>query len=129
MRDDSIGDEGFGYIITPLPDFKVLARDIQNRGAHRIGTDQMDARLFYEFFGMSVVVVERVWELLENDTLLPEGSGPKHLLRALLFMRIYPKQGPGVQSPVHQTVLLTLRPTTNGSGRSWMLLPNCSMWW
>ena len=29
--DDSIGDEGLGYIITPLPDFKVLARDIQNQ--------------------------------------------------------------------------------------------------
>ena len=29
--DNSIGDEELGYIITPLPDFKVLARDIQNK--------------------------------------------------------------------------------------------------
>lgn len=93
--DNSIGDEELGYIITPLPDFMVLARDIQNRGAHRIGTDQMEARHFREFFGTSVSIVEQVWELLERDFLLPERCNPKHLLWALHFMKVYPKQSTG----------------------------------
>ena len=46
-------------------------------------------------FGMSVLVVEKVWELLERDSLLPEDSHPKHLLWALHFMNEYPKQSPG----------------------------------
>jgi hypothetical protein len=95
-EDGSISDDDeLGYIPAPLPDFKALARDIQNRGARRIGTDLMEARHFREFFGTSVVVVEKVWELLERDSLLPEGSDPKHLLWALHFMKVYPKQGPG----------------------------------
>ena len=44
---------------------------------------------------MSVLVVEKVWELLERDSLLPEGGRPKHLLWALHFMKVYPKQSPG----------------------------------
>jgi hypothetical protein len=94
--DDSISDDDqLGHILAPLPDFMVLARDIQNRGARRIGTDPMEARHFREFFGISIVVVEKVWELLERDSILPEGSDPKHLLWALYFMKVYPKQGPG----------------------------------
>jgi len=89
------GDDVVGYTITPLPDFKALARDIQNRGARRMGTDPTETRHFREFFGTRIVVVERVWELLERDSLLPEGSDPKHLLWALHFMKVYPKQGPG----------------------------------
>ncbi len=86
-EDGSISDDDkLGYIPAPLPDFKALAWDIQNRGARRIGTDLMEASYFREFFGMSVVLVEKVWELLERDSLLPEGSDPKHLLWALHFM-------------------------------------------
>jgi hypothetical protein len=33
--------------------------------------------------------------LLERDSLLPEGGRPKHLLWALHFMKVYPKQSPG----------------------------------
>ena len=33
--------------------------------------------------------------MLERDSLLPEGSCPKHLLWALHFMKVYPKQSPG----------------------------------
>ena len=50
---------------------------------------------FREFFGTSVLVVEKTWELLERDSLLPEGGRPKHLLWALHFMKVYPKQSPG----------------------------------
>jgi hypothetical protein len=94
-KEDSISDEELGYMITPLPDFMVLARDIQNRGARRIGTDEMEARHFREFFGTSVLIVEKVWNLLERDSLLPERCNPKHLLWALHFMKVYPKQSSG----------------------------------
>ena len=103
--DDSISDEELGHILTPLPDFKALARDIQNRGARHTGTDRMESRHFCEFFSTSLVVVQKVWELLERDSLLPEGSDPKHLLWALHFMKVYPKQGPGcgaVDSKTHR---------------------------
>ncbi len=41
---------------------------------------------FREFFGMSVLVVKKTWELLNRDSLLPEG---------LHFMKVYPKQSQG----------------------------------
>jgi len=95
-EDGSISDDDvLGHILAPLPDFKALARDIQNCGASLIGTDLMEARHFREFFGTSLVVGKKVWELLERDYLLPEGSDPKHLLWALQFMKVYPNQGPG----------------------------------
>ena len=81
----------------PVPDFEVLARDIQNRASHRVDAATTKTRHCREFFGMSVLVVEKVWELLERDSLLPEAEGgrPKHLLWALHFMKVYPKQSPG----------------------------------
>jgi hypothetical protein len=61
-------------------------------GTSRTGRRGDDGR---EFFGKRVLVVEKVWELLERDSLLPEGGRPKHLLWALHFMKVYPKQSPG----------------------------------
>ncbi len=80
-----------------MPDFEALARDIQNRASHRVGTATTEARYFREFFGTrtSVLVVKKTWELLERDSLLPESGRPKHLLWALHFMKVYPKQSPG----------------------------------
>jgi hypothetical protein len=54
-----------------------------------------EKRHFHEFFGTSVLVVKKTWELLERDSLLPEGCHPKHLLWALHFMKVYPKHSPG----------------------------------
>ncbi len=79
----------------PMPDFEALARDIQNRASHRVGVATMETRHFWEFFGMSMLIVKKTWELLERDSLLPEGGRPKHLLWALHFMKVYPKQSPG----------------------------------
>ena len=79
----------------PVPDFEALARDIQNRASHHVGAATTETRHFREFFGTSVLVVEKTWELLERDSLLPEGGFPKHLLWALHFMKVYPKQSPG----------------------------------
>ena len=46
-------------------------------------------------FGTSVLVVKKVWELLDRDSLLPEGGRPKHLLWALHFMKVHPMQSLG----------------------------------
>ena len=42
-----------------------------------------------------MLVVKNTWELLVRDSLLSEGGRPKHLLWALYFMKVYPKQSPG----------------------------------
>ena len=44
---------------------------------------------------MSILIVKIVWELLDRDSVLAEGGHPKHLLWALHFMKVYPKQSPG----------------------------------
>ncbi len=46
-------------------------------------------------FLVSVLAFKKTWELLERDSLTPFGCRPKHLLWALQFMRVYPKQSPG----------------------------------
>ena len=92
---NSNSDDELDNFGTPLPDFMPLAMEIQNRATCRIGTDLMEARRFREFFGTSLVVVEQIWELLERESLLPDGCDPKHLLWALHFMKVYPKQSPG----------------------------------
>ena len=77
------------------PDFETLARDIQNRATHHVGAASTEKRHFREFFGAPIHVVEIVWELIKRDSLLPEGGRPKHLLWALHFLKVYPKQSPG----------------------------------
>ena len=78
-----------------MPDITALARDIQNWVSRCVGTATTEARYFREFFGTSLLVVEKTWELLERDSLLPEGGHPKHLLWTLHFMKVYTKQSPG----------------------------------
>ncbi len=62
--------------IMPMPDFEALARDIQNRASRRVGAATTETGHFREFFGTSVIVVKKTWELLERDSLLPEGGRP-----------------------------------------------------
>jgi len=98
VSDGDISEYAPGHM--PMPDFEALTRDIQNwasRSRH-VGAATTETRHFREFFGMSVLDVEKTWELLERDSLLlPEGGRPKHLLWALHFMKmkVYPKQSPG----------------------------------
>ena len=47
-----------------LPDFAEIALDIQNWASHRVGSKATETRLFREFFGTSVRVVEILWELV-----------------------------------------------------------------
>ena len=77
------------------PDFETLARDIQNRATHHVGAASTEKRHFREVFGAPIHVVEIVWELIKRDSLLPEGGRPKHLLWALHFLMVYPRQSPG----------------------------------
>ncbi len=51
-------------VVNELPDFPAIARDIQNRAKRCIGSGLTEARLFCEFFGMSVRVVELLWKLI-----------------------------------------------------------------
>jgi hypothetical protein len=76
--DDDFSQYAPGHM--PMPDFEALARDIQNRASRHVCAATMEMRHFREFFGTNVLVVEKTWELLERDSLLPEGSRPKHLL-------------------------------------------------
>ena len=74
-----------------LPDFKEIAQDIQSRASCCILSKKMEARLFREFFGTSVIL----WEFLVCDRIRPRGGRSWHLLWALHFMKVYPKQGLG----------------------------------
>jgi hypothetical protein len=78
-----------------LPNFADIVWNIQNRASHCVGSELKEARLFREFFGTSVRVVGILWELIVRDKLRPRGGRPEHLLWALYFMKVYPKQGPG----------------------------------
>jgi hypothetical protein len=88
--DDGINEYALGHM--PMPDFEALALDIQNRVSSRVGTVTMEIWNFREFFGMSVLVVKKLGVAREG---LPEGGRPKHLLWALDFMKVYPKQSSG----------------------------------
>jgi hypothetical protein len=78
-----------------LPDFADIARGIQNRVSCQVGSEATEARLFREFFGMSVRVVKILWKLIVCNKLQPRGGCPEHLLWMLYFLKVYPKQGPG----------------------------------
>jgi hypothetical protein len=79
-----------------IPDFRGIARCLMNCPSRRDGCwSSTVTRLFREFFGTSERVVELVWELVVRDELRPRCGRPKHLLWALHFLKVYPKQGPG----------------------------------
>jgi hypothetical protein len=78
-----------------MPDFEALAQDIQNRAYHRVRTVTTEVRHLHEFFGTSVLAIEKTWDLLKKDSLLPEGGHPKHLPWVLHFLKVYSKQSPG----------------------------------
>jgi hypothetical protein len=51
-------------VVNKLPNFLAIARDIQNRAKRCGGSGSAEARLFREFFGTSVRVVELLWKLI-----------------------------------------------------------------
>ncbi len=82
-------------VVDELPDFPAIARDIQNRAKHRVGSGSTEAWLFRELFGTSVRIVEIPWNLIIQGYHLPDDRRPKHLMWCLHFLKVYPKQGPG----------------------------------
>jgi len=60
--DDDFSQYAPGHM--PMPDFEALAQDIQNRASHRVSAATSVKRHFREFFGTSVLVLEKIWELL-----------------------------------------------------------------
>ena len=71
--DDDYSQYAPGHM--PMPDFEALARDIQNWASHRVGAATTETQHFREFFGTSVLVIEKTWELLWRDSLLPAPRG------------------------------------------------------
>jgi hypothetical protein len=83
-----------------LPNFADIARNIQNWASCCIGLELKEARLFREFFGTSVRVIEILWKLVVRGKLRPRGGHPEYLLWTLHFMKVYTNQGPGCCSVV-----------------------------
>ena len=77
-----------------LDKIMIVARDMQNRGTRCTGAKVVEDRLFKEYFGVSAAVALIVWELLDKHDLVPEKGQIKHLLWTLVFLKVYPKQGP-----------------------------------
>ena len=90
--DNGSGDEGDE---TEDAVFFRAARDIMNRTARNIGSAAMEDRRFRSFFGARYDIVKMVWEMLGEGGLRPEKCEPKHLLWALYFLKVYPREAPG----------------------------------
>ncbi len=71
------------------------AREIMNRTSLKTGTATMEDRRFRSFFGARKEIVVMAWDMLGEGGLRPEKSEPKHLLRALYFLKVYPREAPG----------------------------------
>jgi hypothetical protein len=66
-----------------------------NRSTKKLGMATMEDRRFRSFFGVQNEVVLKVWGMLGEGGLRPANSKPKHLLLALYFLKVFPREGPG----------------------------------
>jgi hypothetical protein len=55
----------------------------------------MEEHRFRSFFGARKEIFLKVWGMLGEGSLCPKNSKPKHLLWALYFLKVYPREGPG----------------------------------
>lgn len=78
-----------------VDDFYRLGKEMQNRCGSSIGAFTTEDRRFREFFGCGALVALALWNLLLTHGALPEGGTIMHLLWALHFMNVYPKQDGG----------------------------------
>jgi hypothetical protein len=65
-----------------------------------------------------MLVVKKIWELLERDSLLPEGGQPKHLIWALHFLKVHPKPK---QSPGYLAIGASAGTIETKTHRKWVL--------
>jgi hypothetical protein len=66
-----------------------------NRSNKKIGKAAMEECQFRSFFDALKEIILKVWGMLGKGGLHPENSKPKHLLWALYFLKVYPREGPG----------------------------------
>jgi hypothetical protein len=71
------------------------ARSIMNWMLQKVGTATMEDRCFHAFFGTWKEIIHTLWDMLGEGGLRPEKCKPKHLLWALYFLKVYPREGPG----------------------------------
>ena len=76
------------------PNFMPDARDIMNKFPRPDAAASTEICAFRETFGTSLLIVSKVWSMLWEKDVLPEGGRPKHLLWALHFLKVYPLQAP-----------------------------------
>jgi hypothetical protein len=82
-------DSTVSYIV---PNFMPAAQDIMNWFPCPEVALSIKTRAFCKTFGTSLHLVEKLWFLLNQEELQPVSSCPEHLLWALHFMKVYPKQ-------------------------------------
>jgi hypothetical protein len=69
------------------------------------------------FLGMSIIVVETIWELIIFDKLCPVGGAPKvPALDLYFFERFITSRAQYVRSLMHPMTPLTQKSTGNGLG-------------
>ena len=78
-----------------VEDFYRVGKEMQNRSGTNIGAINNEDRRFRESFGCGAHVALALWLLLIEYTCLPEGGMILHMLWALHFMKVYPRQDGG----------------------------------
>ena len=74
-------------------DLVMVARGIWGRGkTTRIKSAATEDRDFREFFGCPLSVAGAVWDLLQSFKKMPQDGMHRHLLWALMFMKVYGKE-------------------------------------
>jgi len=81
--------------IVEVEDFYRIGKELQNRSGTNIGAIHNEDRRFREFFGCGARVALAVWTLLIQYDYLPDDGMILHMLWALFFMKVYPKQEGG----------------------------------
>jgi hypothetical protein len=69
------------------------ARDIMNQMSQKVGTDAKEDLQFRSFFGARMEISLMLWDMLGEGSLRPMKSRPKHLLWAMFFFKVYPREG------------------------------------
>ena len=72
-------------------DIYIIAKDLQNRTGDSLAAEATEDRRFREYFGVSALTALSAWQLLQD--FIPEDAMLVHLLWALYFMKVYPKEG------------------------------------
>lgn len=76
--------------------FRRLGNEIMGRRNGRYAAQCTEKRRFHAFFGTTPFICALLWAMIEPSRTLPRGYHPKHLLWALMFMKVYASE------PVHR---------------------------